>query len=137
MSLSCSCDYDYDYKPGSWYYMGGSNDFIKSKYALVCQSCKRVILKDDLCISFERYTYPEDEEEAKECGFDDLEDAMEGEATIIMLDHYICEKCGEIYLNLDSVGFECILPFENMPEMLKEYQRDYAPPKLTLTQETT
>lgn len=112
--------------------MGDSGDFIESEKPDKCQSCKKDINTGDLCISIERYRYPNDELEAKNTGYDDLEEAMENEATIKMDDHYICEKCGEIFLNLQNVGFECLSPSENMPDALREYQIEYAPPKLNL-----
>lgn len=35
---------------------------------------------------------------------------------------YLCETCGEIFLNLEAAGY-CISPYRNLPEALKEYQR--------------
>jgi hypothetical protein len=112
--------------------MGGSGDFIELETTKRqrCKSCNELITVGSLCISFERWRYPYSDVEAKIGGYFGLEEAMENEASIRMSEHYICEQCGEIYLNLQSVGFECISPSENMPKMLKQYQRDYAPPKL-------
>jgi predicted RNA-binding Zn-ribbon protein involved in translation (DUF1610 family) len=132
MPLTCSCDFDdHEFEPGDWYYMGDSGDFVESDIKIECKSCEETININDLCVTFSRFRYPKDEQEAKSKGYYDLEVAMEQEATIKTDNHYICEKCGEIYLNLSSVGFECIAPSENMPKLLKQYQHDYKPPKLT------
>lgn len=134
MPLSCSCDFDYEFEPGDWYYMGDSCDFIElnTTRRQRCQSCKELISIGEFCVSFERLRYPYNDIEAKIYGFFDAEDAMLNEASIRIADHYICEKCGEIYLNLGSVGFDCISPRENMPGLLRDYQVEYAPPKLVI-----
>jgi hypothetical protein len=82
-----------------------------------------------MCIRFERVRYPYTKIEAN---IHDFDWHNGGEPNIKMSPIYICEKCGEIYLNLHSVGFECVYPTENMNDLLKDYQNDYAPPKLNL-----
>ena len=44
------------------------------------------------------------------------------EPPIKIADHYHCEKCAEIWLNLTIIGYECLSPSENMKKYLKEYQ---------------
>ncbi len=130
MPLSCSCDFDFDPEPGQWMYWFNPDDFeifdrwIRKR----CQSCKELINIGTFCLRFNRYRHPYNEIESRITGVDweDFE-----EPNIKVADHFHCEKCGEIYLNLQSVGFECISPSENMPEMLRQYQHDYAPPKLS------
>jgi len=132
MPLSCSCDWDYEPEPGQWiFYHENDLDFkpLKSNRAKRCCSCNNLVKLGDECLSFERYRYPYNEIEAKINNVD--WDGFE-EPTIKMSDLILCEKCGEIYLNLNNVGFECLLPTENMQEMLRQYQVEYVPPKLNL-----
>lgn len=91
-------------------------------------SCNELISMGDICLEFARKRHPYNEIEAR-CNGVDFE-CFE-EPVIKIPPVYQCEKCGEIYLNLDSVGFECIYPTENMPDMLKEFQETYNPPKLS------
>ena len=137
MPLSCSCDYDYEPEFGMWNIKYWEENYemdfepLKTSKRKRCCSCKKLIDIGSLCIRFPRVRYPNNEIEAKIVGLSP--DPYEWEdPTIDMSAIYQCEKCGEIYLNLDSVGFECIYPTENMPKMLKDYQVEYAPPKLNL-----
>jgi hypothetical protein len=121
MSLSCSCNFDYDYDYGDWQYDAcGFNEFIHlSTYRSIrCVSCKNLIKPGDLCISHPRSRYAYNEIEARIVG-SDPENGDQPE--IKMAPHYQCERCGEIWLNLQAVGYECLSPTENMEEALKEY----------------
>ncbi|OGD52558.1 hypothetical protein A3K80_09260 [Candidatus Bathyarchaeota archaeon RBG_13_38_9] len=84
----------------------------------------------ELSLHHPRVRYPYSEEESKIRCDRELDDALSDEATIKIADHYQCEKCGEIWLNLSEVGFECLQPNENMPDMLAEYIKNYDPPKM-------
>jgi len=68
----------------------------------------------------ERYPYDDIESQIKTGLY--IEDALAQEPTIRIADHYHCEVCGEIWLNLTAIGYECLLPAENMQSALKEYQ---------------
>ncbi len=136
MPLSCSCDWDeWEPDPGGWCFKSfylEKVDFepFTGKRRKRCCSCNDLIDIGSLCIRHLRHRYPYTEAEARINGYFDLEESMCDEPLISMSDLFQCEKCGEIWLNLQSVGFECISPSENMPDMLKQYQHDYAPPKL-------
>ncbi len=139
MPLTCSCDFDdYEPEPGQWCFDAfwlEKVDFemFEAKKRKRCCSCGELIEIGSPCIMHRRSRYPHTDAEARiSCGYTNLEDAMCDGPSIKMADLFQCEKCGEIWLNLQNVGFECLLASENMPEMLKEYQRDYAPPKLEL-----
>jgi hypothetical protein len=121
MPLSCSCDFDAE--PGQKVTYGGS-DFepLETKKRKRCKSCKELIDIGSFCVRFDVYKIPEYEVEINIYGED-------GEMP--MADIYFCETCGEIYHNLESVGF-CVLPWDDMREMLRDYQHDYAPPKLNI-----
>jgi len=124
MSLSCSCDYDYDYEPGDWmYWFENSSDFIPldTTRRKRCCSCNELIDIGALCIKYPRRRYPHDEIESNIKMGTDLESAFCDEPCISISDYYHCEKCGEIFLNLTDIGYECLLPEEDMRESLKEY----------------
>lgn len=122
MSLSCSCGYDFDPEQGCWWYMPEREmDFEKFKKmrAKRCCSCGKLIKYGDDCLKFGRFRYPKDEYEAKLNG--DRYFEMNYEPNIPMASHYHCSDCGEIYLNLTAVGYECISPGESMSELLSDY----------------
>ena len=121
MSLSCSCDYDYDYDPGQWvYWFDNTLDFepLDTTKRRRCCSCNKLIDIGSLCVKYGRARYPWNEIEARIHGVD--WECFE-EPPMSIADHYHCEKCGEIYLNLIDLGYECLSPSEKMSEALKEY----------------
>ena len=133
MGLSCSCDYDgYDFEPGDWQYFFCDNDLdfetFKEFRGKRCKSCGKLISYGDTCVRFGRYRYPYSTVEAK-IEHDDEFFEMNYPPEIKMADHFQCESCGEIYLNLTELGFDCISPAENMPELLEEYKAEYLPHK--------
>lgn len=109
MSLSCSCYDGDDYK---WFftYCPDFTNF-KGKRRKRCCSCKALINIGDEVVGFERFRYPASEVEQKIFG--------DGNK-IKIADWWMCEKCGEIFLNLDALGY-CIDLSEPMTELLKEY----------------
>jgi len=121
MPLTCGCGYDWE--PGQLICYGGE-DFepLLTSRRKRCRSCKELIEIRALCVKFEIYKIPEHEVEINIHGED-------GE--IRMAPRYLCEKCGEIYLNLKAVGFRCVWVEENMAELLREYQEIYKPSKLS------
>jgi len=74
-----------------------------------CRSCKKVIKKDDLCYVSARYRVPKN----------DIEERIYG-SEIRLADWYLCEGCGDIYLNLTDIGY-CIDIGKNMKNELAEY----------------
>lgn len=126
MSLSCSCDWDHDYDPGDWCYDLCRIDsyrfnLLATRRRVRCCSCNQLIDIGALCIRHQRHRYPYDEIESQiKCGCD-IEQAFQDEPTIKIADHYQCERCGEIWLNLQALGYECLSPSENMEESLAEY----------------
>lgn len=126
MTLSCSCDYDYDFDPGDWtYYLCRIDSYkfrpLETNRRHRCCSCGDIIDIGALCIRHRRHRYPYDEIESRiKCGCD-LEDVLYDSPGIAMANHYQCERCGETWLNLQALGFECLAPNENMAEALAEY----------------
>lgn len=131
MPLSCSCDYDFHYEPdyGSWEvdWQSTDLDFVKlaTKKRKRCVSCGCLIDIGSLVIKYKCLRYPHNEVEEKITGC-----ILDDEPHLPKAPIYHCEKCGEIYLNLTEVGFECLYPTENMPDMLKEFISTYDPPAL-------
>jgi len=135
MPLSCSCDFDFEFEPGNWYYNGlviAKIDFeeLSGKRGKRCVSCGELIKIGKLCLKHKRLRYPYTNQETRRVGYFDLDEAMENEASIQAPEHYQCEKCGEIWLNLQNVGFECLSPSENMQEAMREYIETYEPTKI-------
>ena len=120
MSLSCSCDWEPEPGAVCYCYDDTSLDFekLKTSRRKRCCSCGELINIDSLCIIHPRYRYPHNDIEARIVGADpDLNE----EPPIKIANHYQCEQCAEIWLNLTSLGYECLLPCEKMSESLKEY----------------
>jgi hypothetical protein len=110
--LSCYC-VEWDGDGVGW---NVPNNFtnLNTKKGRRCQSCKTIIKPGNTCLEFERFRYPQSEIELK---------IYSEEEELPMASHYLCEHCGEIFINLDDMKF-CITPYENMDELLKEYQQD-------------
>lgn len=120
MGLSCSCDWEPEPGAVCYCYDNALYDFepLKTSRRKRCCSCKKLINIEELCFIHPRYRYPHNDVEARIVGADpDLNE----EPTIPMANHYQCEKCAEIWLNLTDLGYECLCPGENMEKSLKEY----------------
>lgn len=111
MPLSCDCDY------GEWeYYADPDEDFSAAKEDCKCNSCDKKIKQGDTVLHFTCYRGADPDSEEPE----DIE-AEENGDWVWLPDEYLCEHCGEIYLNLHEAGY-CVCSGENMPNLLKEYQ---------------
>ena len=116
MSLSCSCG-EWDGEGIGFY---EPTDFVKlkSKQRKRCKSCAGLIDVGSDCLRWDRMRHPQTEVEIKILGED---------AEVFLAPYYFCEDCGCIYLSLNELGF-CLDPTDEMSEMLREYQEDYAHP---------
>ena len=125
MGLSCSCDFDYEYDAGEWYYTDYGLDFIplNATRRKRCCSCGELINIGSPCLRYCRSRYPYNDVESRIVTGCCLDDSFYDEAPIPIADHYHCERCGEIFLNLTDIGYECISPREDMRELLKEYHK--------------
>jgi len=106
--LSCSC---YDGAASWWYCPPKDFKNLDTIRARRCASCKILIRVGVSCLEFTRGRYAKDNIECLIYG-EDVE--------IAMPNWYLCERCGEIYLNLKAIGY-CILLGADMNELLKEY----------------
>jgi hypothetical protein len=114
MELSCTCPYE-DYGDAEWYYWEPEKfsvlKFFRSKR---CVSCQELIPYGSLGLEFNRFRFP----------LNDIEDRIYGyDAEIPLASWYMCESCGEIFLNLTAIGY-CFQLCRNidMPGSLKQYQ---------------
>lgn len=111
MSLSCDCNYEPD-GPGDWWFYP-PEDFCKFEGVAGkrkrCISCNELIDIGSDCLIFTRERNP----------WTEIEEKIKGEI-VAMPPLYMCEKCGEIFLNLSSLGY-CVGIDETMQEALHEY----------------
>jgi len=113
MSLSCSCE-GWEGEPGTWSYFT-PNDFTKfnisgkRKKRCRCYSCQQLIDFESLCVEIDRIRSP----------YSEIEEKISGDE-IQISPIFMCEKCGEIFLNLSAIGYCFWLPM-NMADALKEY----------------
>lgn len=109
MSLSCSCDYDLE--PGDRYFEP-EDDFTpipETRRRKRCFSCRSKIDPQTPVIKLPHF----------KCVETDIEEKIYGDV-VPLADKFLCEECGEIYLNLSSLGYECL--FNNtMQENIREY----------------
>ena len=105
MSLSCYCG------ESDWYYLP-PEDFVilETTRRKRCCSCKELINIGSEVIRLERWRNP----------VTDIEERIEG-TEVYMAPVFLCEKCGEQFLNLVAYGY-CINPMDNMFELLAEHR---------------
>ena len=106
MSLSCGCDVD-DY---SWWYIPDEwFASLQTKRMRKCTSCGEKIAVGDECLKFDRFRRPD-------CEYEDSRFRDE----VPLAPHYMCEKCGEIFLNLNAYGY-CITLGGDIREDLRDH----------------
>lgn len=107
-----SCSYDDDNY--SWFFEIPSGfSTLQTSRRKRCCSCNNLINKNATVLPFNRYRQFQTE----------IEQRIYGDSEINIATFYMCEPCGDQYLNLSELGF-CIDITENMFDLLKEYQ-DY------------
>jgi len=109
MTLSCGC-HGFDTDGWDWWYYN-PNDFTpyNGKRRTRCCSCQVLIAPGDECVCIDRVRAPRSE----------IEERIHGEE-IPIASWYLCEKCGEIFLNLTAYGY-CVEIQENMTDQLHEH----------------
>ncbi len=111
MSLSCSCDFDKD-DHESWYYFPTNFTTLTTTKRKRCKSCDDLIDKGSVVVEFENWRHPTDE----------IEERCKGEE-IQIASFFMCEKCGEIFLNLSALGFCMDLDYSTMQRCLADYHQ--------------
>ena len=107
MPLSCSCDFDGDEEGVTFFKPPKDYKKYQNENACICESCRNSIKKDEICTEFICWS------------FDENGDGIHRPSD------FLCEECSDIYFNLTELGFECILPFEDMHDLLSEYHYTY------------
>ena len=111
MGLACSCgEWDGD---GWGWQCDDKLTTLQTNRRKRCVSCNELISLGAECVEFYRmrYAHPGVEENIYgECG------------EIELASWYMCEECGEQYLNLSALGYCINLGNDNMLDLLKEYQ---------------
>jgi len=111
MPLSCSCG-EWDGEGVGWNFPDDFVQFMgtKTHKRKRCCSCKAMIQLGSPCLEFERFRPP----------LSDIEEKIYGEESVPLASWFMCEPCGEIFLNLDALKY-CVDLNESMPELLSEY----------------
>jgi hypothetical protein len=109
MGLSCTCEHWYG-DPGTWaFYQPDDFTVLTTKRRRRCCSCKTLIDIGSYCLQFDRVRAP----------YTEIEQEISGEE-ISISPWYMCEDCGEIYLNLSAINY-CPSLNDNMHDLLTEY----------------
>lgn len=105
--LSCYCP---DIDNCDWWYIA-PHDFIvlDTKRRRRCCSCKNLIDIGANCVRLDRYRGP----------LTDIQEIICGDE-IPLAPWWLCERCGEIYFNLDDIGY-CYIAGDSLENNLKEY----------------
>lgn len=104
--LSCSCDID-----GYGWYYNPPDDFktFTAKRRKRCCSCFKLIGQGESCLEFDRFRDPLTDIEERICGDE-----------VYLASWYMCEWCGEMFLNLGAVGY-CHYLGDSMKETMEDY----------------
>jgi len=109
--LTCTCGEEEDAK--WWYFDPNKFSQLKTSRRKRCCSCKKLIDLGCDVLKFERERPTRN----------DIEDNIYGEGeSVPMPPYYMCETCGEIYLNLSDIVY-CLDITESMKDYLTEYQQ--------------
>jgi len=109
MSLSCGCG-EWDGEGWAYYFYDKFKKLATTRRKR-CWSCKVLIDIGSECLEFPRFQHPNDELSAMINGED---------CEMPLASWYACESCGEIFLNLNELGY-CF----NLTEDLRESMEDY------------
>ena len=108
-----TCNYEYEMtEPGQWCYEI-PNDFTKlnTSRRKRCCSCKKLIDRGAECLEFKR----------EKIAHSYVEENIYGEGELIPINSWwMCEQCGEIFLNLSAINY-CPDITEPMERALHEY----------------
>ena len=113
MGLSCGCS-EWDGEGEGWYPPRNIST-LQTKKQKRCTSCNELIAVGSPSYMFKRFRAPKT----------DIEMRIYGDgAEIALAPAFMCEKCGDQFMNLDALGF-CIHLGDNMFDLLEEYRENY------------
>ena len=115
MGLTCECGDDYD-----WFYTTPTDysELATSKRKR-CVSCNDLIDIGAVSVQFHSWRKPNH----------DIEESIYGDE-VPMASKYMCESCGDMYFNLEALGF-CVNLGDSMKDLMSDYIAVYEPPKLS------
>ena len=105
--LPCNCEYG---ESETWYSLPSDFSLFKKWRAKRCCSCNKLIKFNDICLEFGLTRATTNE----------LEEKIYGDEKPLA-PHYQCESCGEVFFNLQSIGY-CIDIENDMDEYMKDYK---------------
>jgi len=107
--LTCECG-DFDLDDSNWgYYIPDDFTNLDYKRRKRCCSCDQFISIGAQCVEFGRVR----------AARSDIEERIHGDE-VKLSSWFMCESCGEIFLNLEAIGY-CINLSDDMREELREY----------------
>jgi hypothetical protein len=118
MHLTCGCDFDYQ-EYDQWHFGPTGDDYTvmpKFPHRRKCASCGSIIEAGAICTKFPISAAPKSDIDVRIHG--------DGEEGVPRAPRWLCESCSDIYFNLDALGF-CVGPWDDMREMLADYQYEY------------
>ena len=108
--LSCDCSDEWSGEGWCWFVPYDFTIYNKKRGKRCC-SCKKIIIhKDDTCVEFTRMREP----------YTEIEEKISGEE-IDIASLFMCERCGEIFLNLTEIGYCLDITGDSMETNLKKY----------------
>ncbi len=111
MSLSCNYGYDGDF---AWYWESNFQYYpLGTKRSRKCCSCKEKIAVGDDSIIVHRWNYPQN----------DIEQRIYGDE-VPQTKWYLCEKCGDLAISLEELGFCYTLGDESLKKQIADYRAD-------------
>jgi len=109
--LTCYCGDDSD-----WYYDDDDFVVLETKRGRRCASCGTWIRPGETALRFSCWRDPRSDYEWDRFGEE-----------VAMADKFMCEPCGDQYMNLTALGFCITLGLDNMMDLLQEYREVYVP----------
>ena len=108
--MNCTIGYHSDYNGDGWYFYPPKDySKLETKTRKRCCSCNAQIDIGSIVLKFERAREP----------LSDIEENIYGDE-VFLAPYYFCEKCSDIYFNLEDLGYKVALM--DMREALLEYK---------------
>ena len=106
--LSCTCDdygdFDYYFEYPEWF-----STMPERKRRTRCHSCRTLLNPGDTVAEFLRYRFSDNEVDERIYG-----------SEVPLASVYYCERCGEIFFNLEATGM-CVIIGGNIRDALEQY----------------
>lgn len=119
--MPLTCDFDDYYRADE--YAEPDLDFSQMPLDTtgLCSSCQKELAPGDIALKHTCWRYPTDEE-VDQYYDEDQEGGYDEEAQVPLPDKYLCERCGEIRMNLEALEYAICIE-DDMQSLLHEYQQ--------------